>query len=244
MADFEALRAEIRTRVDTIRDIVGSGFEIYPSDLIAATAGLPVTIPEVRTALAALEARIVRSFGQHPALAEYRAEAAAVNQLLSRLETQDGEVSTALYEARYTRDVLGRITDKTETLGGVTTTHAYTYDPAGRLAEVNSNGAITAYRYGANGNRLRKTARVGAAVIEETTANYDTQDRLLQYGDTRYSYTPNGELRTKTLGTETTARLSVLFPLSLRARLEASSESRPTGSPNLSSLRAAGLMPA
>ncbi|MGH8601538.1 MAG: RHS repeat domain-containing protein, partial [Gammaproteobacteria bacterium] len=109
-----------------------------------------------------------------------------------------------LYEVHYILDRLGRIIEKVETIDGNTTTTDYTYDPAGRLTEVTSNGALTAYSFDANGNRLKKTERVGAAVIAETTATYDAQDRLLQYGDTRYSYTPNGELLTKTVGTQTT----------------------------------------
>lgn len=44
------------------------------------------------------------------------------------------------YDAQYTRDKLGRITEKTESLGGVTDTFAYTYDLAGRLTEVKKNG--------------------------------------------------------------------------------------------------------
>ncbi|MGH8623751.1 MAG: hypothetical protein ACREYC_00200, partial [Gammaproteobacteria bacterium] len=115
--------------------------------------------------------------------------------------TVNGDV---VYEVAYTRDKLGRIIEKVETIDGNTTTTDYTYDPAGRLTEVTSNGALTAYSFDANGNRLKKTERVGAAMIAETTATYDAQDRLLQYGDTRYSYTPNGELLTKTVGTQTT----------------------------------------
>ncbi|MGH8656616.1 MAG: RHS repeat-associated core domain-containing protein, partial [Gammaproteobacteria bacterium] len=109
-----------------------------------------------------------------------------------------------LYAASYRRDRLGRIIEKVETIDGNTTTTDYTYDPAGRLTEVASNGAITAYRYDANGNQLKKTKRVGAAVIAETEGRYDAQDRLLQYGERTYSYTANGELRTKTVGAETT----------------------------------------
>ncbi|MCI0563830.1 MAG: hypothetical protein MN733_35595, partial [Nitrososphaera sp.] len=41
-------------------------------------------------------------------------------------------------------------------------------------------------------------------MIAETEGRYDAQDRLLQYGDSSYTYTANGELLTKTLGTQTT----------------------------------------
>jgi len=46
VAGFDALMAELHARVATIQDIVRSGFEIYPRDLLEAAEGLPVTIPE------------------------------------------------------------------------------------------------------------------------------------------------------------------------------------------------------
>ncbi|WP_303900979.1 hypothetical protein [Thiohalomonas denitrificans] len=58
----------------------------------------------------------------------------------------------------YTRDKLGRITEKRETTGGTTKTYAYGYDTTGRLETVKTNGLTTAtYTYDENGNRLRKT---------------------------------------------------------------------------------------
>ena len=41
-----------------------------------------------------------------------------------------------LYSTQYSYDVLGRITQKVETIQGAATTYDYAYDPAGRLAEV------------------------------------------------------------------------------------------------------------
>jgi YD repeat-containing protein len=73
--------------------------------------------------------------------------------------TQSG---TAILAVQYTRNNLGRITQKTETIGGVTTTYTYTYDPAGRLTEVKQNGVVTAtYTYDPNSNRLSKTGTTG-----------------------------------------------------------------------------------
>ena len=89
------------------------------------------------------------------------------------------------YETTYTRDPLGRITRKQETLDGITTTYDYTYDLAGRLSEVTTNGATTAtYGYDENGNRSEGTI--------------DAQDRLLTWGTASYTYTANGELQSKT----------------------------------------------
>ena len=106
-----------------------------------------------------------------------------------------------LYDVQLTRDSLGRITTKTEAIGGTTEVYAYAYDLAGRLAEVRKNGALTTvYTYDANGNRLTYTGPGGTIA-----ATYDAQDRLLQYGDTTYTYTAKGELLTKTTGGQTTS---------------------------------------
>ena len=61
---------------------------------------------------------------------------------------------TQAFKAEYTRDALGRITRKVETIGGVTDIYDYTYDAADRLAQVAKNGVIIEqYTYDANGNR-------------------------------------------------------------------------------------------
>ena len=102
--------------------------------------------------------------------------------------------STDLYDVSFTRDLAGRITSKTETIGGVTDTYDYTYDLAGRLTDVEKNGVlIEEYAYDANSNRLSATYGVNV-----TAGTYDDQDRLLTYGDRSYTYTANGELATLT----------------------------------------------
>ena len=99
-------------------------------------------------------------------------------------------------DLQYQRDNLGRITQKTEIIGGVTTTFDYLYDTAGRLEEVRQNGtSLITYTYDSNSNRTQ------AGTV---SATYDAQDRLLTYGTAAYMYTANGELRTKTDGGLTT----------------------------------------
>jgi RHS repeat-associated protein len=100
----------------------------------------------------------------------------------------------------YTRDSLGRISQKTETIQGVTTTYGYTYDTAGRLTAVTHNGAtVSTYGYDTNGNRLTKVAPTGT-----TAYTYDDQDRLLTQApvagppSVAYTYSANGELSTVT----------------------------------------------
>ena len=78
---------------------------------------------------------------------------------------------TALLSLHYTRDALGRITEKTETQGIVTTTFNYAYDLAGRLIGIKQNDVTTAtYGYDQNGNRTD--------VNGVTAGHYDAQDRL------------------------------------------------------------------
>jgi RHS repeat-associated protein len=103
----------------------------------------------------------------------------------------------SLYSVNYTRDALGRITEKTETVQGLTSTYAYGYDLAGRLTEVKQEGVASTYTYDANGNRL-------SAPGLSTVPLYDAQDRLLVYGRNTYTYTANGEVESKTTAGQTT----------------------------------------
>lgn len=99
-----------------------------------------------------------------------------------------------LHAVTYTRDKLGRISEKVETVGGVTDTWRYVYDPSGRLTDVEKNGTNVSHsEYDANSNRTLVQTPSGTVV-----ATYDAQDRLLTYGDKTYTYTANGELATKT----------------------------------------------
>src|SRR6266704_6603161 len=102
-------------------------------------------------------------------------------------------LDSLLFDVQYTRDKLGRITQKVETIGGSTNTFIYTYDTAGRLIDVNLNGATAGhYTYDSNGNRLSQTDQTGTV-----NGTYDAQDRLTQYGNLQLAYTANGELLTK-----------------------------------------------
>jgi RHS repeat-associated protein len=88
------------------------------------------------------------------------------------------------------RDPLGRIQNKTETVLGATHTFVYGYDTRNRLMDVTKDGVNTHYDYDPNGNRTKQNG--------QTIATYDNQDRLLTFKTFSYTYTANGELRTKT----------------------------------------------
>ena len=95
----------------------------------------------------------------------------------------------ALVSFGYQRDSLGRIESKVETLDGNLVTESYQYDTVGRLKSVTRNGETTSWQYDSNGNRNQENGQL--------IATYDAQDRLLTYKEARYSYTANGELKSK-----------------------------------------------
>lgn len=112
-----------------------------------------------------------------------------------------------VFARAYTRDALGRITQVDETEGANSRKLFYTYDIAGRLvAEClgtalgqgdDACGADTAliaeYTYDANGNRLTRD-EPGGAIEEE--AEYDAQDRLVDYAGVAHTFGDRGELQT------------------------------------------------
>ncbi|MFN8000953.1 MAG: hypothetical protein U0X75_08075 [Acidobacteriota bacterium] len=101
---------------------------------------------------------------------------------------------------QFNYDKLSRITQKVETIGGVTTTNDYGYDTAGRLQTVTRNGVlIDTYSYDSNDNRtsLNRSGNI-------TSGTYDNQDRLTAHGAATYTYTANGELLSKTVGVSVT----------------------------------------
>jgi RHS repeat-associated protein len=107
----------------------------------------------------------------------------------------------AFYSLSFTRDALGRVTQKAETIGGTTDVYIYTYDATGQLTGV-SKGGIAVESYGYDDNRNRTSATVAGVTVSGT---YDLQDRLNQYGTIVYTYDGAGDLQTRTRGGQTTA---------------------------------------
>ncbi len=101
---------------------------------------------------------------------------------------------TPLLSFAYVRDDLGRIVQKTEVEDGVTKVFGYSYDDVGRLVEVTENGnVVESYEYDLNGNRTHSFNSAGSF-----DATYDEQDRILTYGTLTFTWTPNGEMASKT----------------------------------------------
>jgi RHS repeat-associated protein len=108
---------------------------------------------------------------------------------------------SSLYAYTLTRDFLGRVTRKLETVEGVSHTYDYSYNEAGMLVEVSMDGGITeSYAYDSNGNRITTTNSAGMNVA----GSYDSQDRLISMGSATYAYTAAGELTGRTQGGQTT----------------------------------------
>lgn len=116
---------------------------------------------------------------------------------VSHVATTNG---APVYTAQYTRDAIGRIEAVTESISGVTNSFGYHYDLAGHLTNVTQNGvSVATYTYDSNNDRLSTSGSAGTRA-----GTCDAQDRLTQYGATTYTYTPNGELRTRHLPGQTT----------------------------------------
>jgi RHS repeat-associated protein len=118
-----------------------------------------------------------------------------------------GTTLNPIFSEAYTRDALGRLSTRSETIGGTpTNAYAYTYDSAGRLTAVTKNSsAYGSYSYDANSNRTS-----GSQAGTSVTATYDAQDRLSTYNTKTYSYNLNGE-RTSVYDSATLATTSYTY---------------------------------
>ncbi|MDY6950912.1 MAG: RHS repeat-associated core domain-containing protein [Thermodesulfobacteriota bacterium] len=114
--------------------------------------------------------------------------------------------SSSLTSWALTRDNAGRITEKSETLDGVTSDYVYTYDSMGRLLAVTKDSTLVEeYEYDANGARIYEMNSLRG--IAGRTFDYSDEDHLLTAGDTTYQYDLDGFLTNKTNGTNVTSYL-------------------------------------
>ncbi len=106
------------------------------------------------------------------------------------------QAGTSAWSMSLSFDLLNRLTNKVETIGGQTQTYDYVYDLADRLQQAWLNGALNVtYTYDTNGNRLSRNSE---------TATYDAQDRVQTYNGTNFTWSPNGTLLSATGNGQTT----------------------------------------
>ncbi len=124
------------------------------------------------------------------------------NAFAERVSITATALGQAIYSESMTRDRLGRIVTRDQTILGDDHSFGYQYDSRRRLAHVQRDGASIDYTYDANGNRLTRTADGNTA-----TSTYDARDRELTRGPLQFSYNGNGELSSRhniATGEETT----------------------------------------
>jgi len=91
---------------------------------------------------------------------------------------------TALFSYATTRNQIGKIITKTETIAGQSIPYEYNYDADGRLIKVIKNGnSVETYQYDTNGNR------------SDATVNED--DQVINYQGVNYQYDNDGYLGSK-----------------------------------------------
>ncbi len=98
----------------------------------------------------------------------------------------------ALFSYATTRNKIGKIITKTETIAAQSIKYEYNYDADGRLIEVIKNAnSVETYQYDANGNR--------------TDTNVNKDDQVISYQGINYQYDDDGYLSSKqdTNGTTT-----------------------------------------
>jgi YD repeat-containing protein len=142
--------------------------------------GLPVTVADGRLALN-------RGFNGYGELAS---QAVAVN-------------GKGLSSWSLLRDNTGRITRRSEAVGGVSTVYDYLYDVNGRLLKVlKDNVAVEEYAYDENGTRIFEMNTLRG--VPNRSYQYSDEDHLLKAGEWAYQYDPDGFLTTKTNTTNPT----------------------------------------
>ncbi|MCI0536461.1 MAG: hypothetical protein L0Z50_14670 [Verrucomicrobiales bacterium] len=125
-------------------------------------------------------------------------------ELVSQTAEANG---VTFFSAQLSRDKLGRVTEITESIRGVTAVIAYSYDAGSRLQSVRRNGVSTeSYTYDNHGNLLGDHMN-GAY-------SYNDADQLLSAGDASFTYIPTGERFTRTkAGATDTYRYTALSRL-------------------------------
>ncbi len=108
---------------------------------------------------------------------------------------QTGSGPEVLFDEQLGRDALGRVTTRTETVDGTTTTWTYGYDARGRLATVSDGSKTDDYEYDQNSNLVDAPNGQGA---------YDRRDRMESFGASTRVHDAAGDLVSIATGGDTT----------------------------------------
>jgi RHS repeat-associated protein len=108
------------------------------------------------------------------------------------------------------RDATGRITRRSETVGGVSAVYDYLYDVNGRLLKVlKDNVAVEEYAYDENGTRIYEMNTLRG--IPNRSYQYSDEDHLLKAGEWAYQYDLDGFLTTKTSTANPTNKIQYFY---------------------------------
>lgn len=118
-----------------------------------------------------------------------------------------------VYDEQLTYDAAGQVTNRAETIGGVSHAFVYAYDADGQLLAVTRDTALAeSYTFDVNGNRTSRTdassvvesstydARDAQLTRDALTYNFDTAGYLTQLGTTTTNYATHGELLDANVG--------------------------------------------
>ena len=196
----------------TVTDAAATAFDV---DYAYDRDGLPTQVTAHKTGMPAAELALTWS-PHHGLLTNTQlgrvADAWSYNRFAEPLNysaTLDGAV---IYIVSYTRDKLGRITHKEETLQGTTHAFDYSYDDAGRLTHTTRDGvSVGDWTWDANGNRLSTSDGTTA-----TSCQYDAQDRATACGSESYGWNQSGQL---VAITDTTSNTSTAFQYDMLGNL-------------------------
>ena len=109
-----------------------------------------------------------------------------IGRIVKRTHAVKGRV---IYQLSLGYDGLYQIVQKQETVLGKTKTYDYTLDRDGQLIRVAEKGVVVeSYSYDDNGNRIYW--QLGSA--NPQTAKYDSQDRILEFGNVAYQFDDDG----------------------------------------------------
>ncbi len=178
---------DFRITNETVNGAAPIAFAYDADGLLTTAGGLSVQRDSVTGAIAADSIGTVGSTRSYDA-----------NGQPSSLRWSAG--GTPFFTRTFTRDSAGRITTAVETVNGVSHSTGFSYDSAGRLSAVATDGAQTAqYQYDEVGNRVLVTSPNGALA-----AVYDGRDGIRSLGTQQYVVSGDGFVTARVNGSDTT----------------------------------------